>query len=142
MKQEKWQVLFRYHTRELRLPNSLPEDETISVVALKTAETSLLAQNPSWNALDGIRWTPWRAVLFAEETTGGCLFELTLHEDMMSVADINARPAVGRLSHEGINLDSDGNVYIVDEHHGRSISCNGVDPAIIPSVRSSSINNN
>jgi len=50
----------------------------------------------------------------------------------MSAANIIDRPAVGRLAHEGIDLDSDGNVYVVDEHRGRSIGCNDVDPAIIP----------
>lgn len=123
---------FMYRTHELRLPNSLPEGGSISVVDLKTGETKLLAQDPSWNALDGIRWTPWGTVLFAEETTGGRLFEITLNEDMMSAASIVDRPAVGRLAHEGIDLDSDGNVYVVDEHRGRSIGCNDVDPAIIP----------
>ncbi len=115
---------FLYRTHELRLPKSLPEGGAVSVVDLETGETRLLAADPSWNALDGIRWTPWGTVLFAEETSGGRLFEMELNDDMMSVAAIHDRPAVGRLSHEGIDLDGAGNVYVVDEFRGASSSCN------------------
>lgn len=114
---------FMYRTHELRLPKSLPEGGSISVVDLETGETKLLAQDSSWNALDGIRWTPWGSLLFAEETMGGRLFEITLNDDMMSVASVVDRPAVGRLAHEGIDLDAAGNVYVVDEHRGRSVGC-------------------
>ena len=119
---------FMYRTHELRLPGSLPEGGTVSVVDLETGETKILAQDASWNALDGIRWTPWGTVLFAEETTGGRLFEIELNEDMMTAAAVHDRPAVGRLAHEGIDLDADGNVYVVDEHRGRTSGCDGVTP--------------
>ena len=114
---------FMYRTHELRLPKSLPEGGSISVVNLETGKTKLLAQDPSWNALDGIRWTPWGTLLFAEEATGGRLFEVTLNDDMMSAASVVDRPAVGRLAHEGIDLDEAGNIYVVDEHRGRSVGC-------------------
>ena len=114
---------YLYRTHELRLPGSLPEGGALSVVDLKTGETRLLASDPTWNALDGIRWTPWGTIVFAEETTGGRLFELVLNEDMMSAAEIIDRPYVGRLAHEGIDLDADGNVYVVDEHRGRTSGC-------------------
>ena len=125
---------FLYRTHELRLPSSLPEGGAVSVVDLKTGEAKLLANDATWNALDGIRWTPWGTLLFAEETTGGRLFEMELNEDMMSVAAVTDRPAVGRLAHEGIDLDADGNVYVVDEFRGRMsssgalTSCDGVSP--------------
>ena len=51
------------------------------------------------------------------------MLEMVLNEDMMSAAAIYDRPAVGRLAHEGIDLDADGNVYVVDEHRGRSSGC-------------------
>lgn len=111
---------FMYRTHELRYPGNQPVGGAISVVDLKTGETKLLASDPSWDALDGIRWTPWGTVLFAEETGGGRLFEIELNEDMMSVAAVHDRPAVGRLAHEGIDLDADGNVYVVDEQRGRT----------------------
>jgi secreted PhoX family phosphatase len=119
---------FMYRTHELRLPGSLPEGGAVSVIDLETGETKLLASDPTWNALDGIRWTPWGTVLFAEETDGGRLFEMELNEDMMSVAAVHDRPAVGRVAHEGIDLDAEGNVYVVDEHRGRTSGCNGVTP--------------
>ena len=49
---------FMYRTHELRSPNNQPEGGSVSVVDLKTGKTKLLAQDPDWNALDGIRWTP------------------------------------------------------------------------------------
>jgi secreted PhoX family phosphatase len=119
---------FMYRTHELRLPASLPEGGALSVVDLKTGETKLLGNDPSWNALDGIRWTPWGTLLFAEETTGGRLFEVVLNDDMMSIAEVIDRPQVGRMAHEGIDLDSDGNIYVVDEHRGRTSGCDGVVP--------------
>ena len=91
-----------------------------------------LAQDVGWNALDGVRWTPWGTVLFAEEIAGGRLFEVTLNDDKMFAALVKERLEVGRLAHEGIDLDSDGNVYVVDEHRGRSIGCTAVDPVIVP----------
>jgi len=114
---------FMYRTHELRSAAG-----AVSVVDLKTGETKLLAQDDSYVALDGIRWTPWGTVLFAEETTGGRLFEIELNNDMMSAANIIDRPAVGRLAHEGIDLDEAGNVYVVDEHRGRSSGCDGTTP--------------
>ena len=127
---------FMYRTHEVRLGRGDDVvDEiggTVSVVDLKTGETKVLAQKggleDGYTALDGIRWTPWGTVLFAEETAEGRLFEIELNDDMMSAAAIHDRPEVGRLAHEGIDLDADGNVYVVDEHRGRSSGCNGVVP--------------
>jgi secreted PhoX family phosphatase len=79
--------------------------------------------------LDGIRWTPWGTILFAEETYEGRLFEIVLDpNDLMSAVDVIDRPAVGRLAHEGIDLDAEGNIYVVDEHRGRTSGCDGVVP--------------
>lgn len=119
---------FLYRTHELRYPSNQPEGGAVSVVDLETGETKLLVQDPSYDALDGIRWTPWGTVVMAEEKTGGRFFEIILNDDMMSAAEVIDRPAVGRLAHEGIDLDSDGNVYVVDEYRGRSVGCNGVVP--------------
>jgi secreted PhoX family phosphatase len=119
---------FMYRTHELRLPDSLPEGGSVSVVDLKTGEARVLVQDSSYNALDGIRWTPWGTILFAEEVEGGRLLEIILKDDLMSAEAVIDRPAVGRLAHEGIDLDKDGNLYIVDEHRGRTSGCNGVVP--------------
>ena len=127
---------YMYRTHEVRLGRGDDVVDaiggTVSVVDLKTGETKVLAQQGGlengYTALDGIRWTPWGTLLFAEETAGGRLFEITLNDDMMSVAKIMDRPLVGRLAHEGIDLDAAGNVYVVDEHRGRTSGCDGVVP--------------
>jgi len=117
---------YMYRTHEVR---NVPEGGAISVVDLTTGDTKILAQDVSWNALDGIRWTPWGSLVFAEETAGGRLFEIILDpNNLMSVLEVIDRPVVGRLAHEGIDIDTDGNVYVVDEHRGRSSGCDGITP--------------
>lgn len=123
---------FMYRTHEVRLGRGDDVVDAIggaiSVVDLKTGESKILVKDETYTALDGIRWTPWGTLLFAEETANGRLFEIILNDDMTSVAEVIDRPDVGRLAHEGIDLDKDGNVYIVDEHRGRSAGCNGIVP--------------
>lgn len=116
---------FMYRTHEVR---GAATGGSVSVVDLQTGETRILVQDESWSAIDGIRWTPWGTLLVAEETTGGRLVEIFLNDDMMSVAEVIERPAAGRLAHEGIEADSEGNVYVVDEYRGRSEGCGGVIP--------------
>lgn len=112
---------YMYRTHEVR---GVPEGGAVSVVDLKTGDTRVLAQDTSWDALDGIRWTPWGTILFAEEVTNGRLLEIQLDpNNRMKAAAVVDRPAVGRLAHEGIDIDTDGNVYIVDEHRGRTSGC-------------------
>jgi secreted PhoX family phosphatase len=96
-----------------------PPNGAVSVVDLKTGEARVLAQDISWDALDGIEWTPWRTVLFAEEITDGRLFEIFLDEkDPSTAVAVVDRPALGRLAHEGIAVGPDGSVYVVDEFRG------------------------
>ena len=121
---------FLYRTHEVRLGNG---DEvvdaiggSVSVVDLETGETKILVQDVSYSALDGIRWTPWGTLVFAEEKAGGRFFEVELEDDMTTVKAIHDRSQVGRLAHEGIDFDNDGNLYVVDEFRGRSQGCEGV----------------
>ena len=117
---------YMYRTHEVR---GVPEGGAVSVVDLKTGETRVIAQDVSYDALDGIRWTPWGTVLFAEEIDGGRLLEIFVDpNDPMTATAVVDRPAVGRLAHEGIDLDAEGNVYVVDEHRGRSQGCSGITP--------------
>ncbi|WP_455207616.1 alkaline phosphatase PhoX [Kaarinaea lacus] len=112
---------YMYRTHEVR---GQAEGGAVSVVDLETGETKLVVQDPSWDALDGIRWTPWGTILFAEEIDGGKLLEIVLDENnMMTATDVFDRPAVGRMAHEGIDVDADGNVYVVDEHRGQTSGC-------------------
>ena len=107
---------YLYTTHEVR---GAPEGGSISVTDLRTGETKVIAQDRSWTAIDGIRWTPWGTILFAEEITGGRLFELVLDKNDLMSGTVFFRPAVGRLAHEGIEVGSDGSVYVIDEFRGQ-----------------------
>lgn len=101
----------------------------VSVVDLKTGEAKVVVQRKDLEALDGIVWTPWGTVLFAEETgnalftdpdfpaaTRGLLYELKLdRKDPTKAEWVKVRPMLGSVAHEGIEIDAEGNVYVIDE---------------------------
>ena len=107
----------------------------LSVIDTKTGKTKLLAQRADWDALDGLLWTPWHTLLFAEETLvtelpdpqvpqaqSGLLYELKLAKnDPTAAASVQVRPLLGALAHEGIETDAEGNVYVIDEDRRGSI---------------------
>ena len=107
----------------------------VSVVDLKTGEAKEMATRTDWEALDGLVWTPWHTLLFAEEVitslrpdpnhptaTSGLLYELKLnHQDPSKAQSVSVRPLLGALSHEGIEIDAKGNVYVIDEDRRGSI---------------------
>ncbi len=75
-----------------------------------------------WRDLDGLRWTPWGTLLFAEEDPQGHVFEIVLDpRDPSTAVALYDRPAVGLIRHEGIEVGSDGAVYVIDELNGGSI---------------------
>jgi hypothetical protein len=117
---------YLYRTHEVRSGTEYgaQPNGAVSVVDLKTGETRILAQDPTYDALDGIRWTPWGTILFAEEIDGGRLLEIRLDpNDPSTATGVVDRPALGRLAHEGIDVGPDGEVYVVDEHRGRTEGC-------------------
>jgi len=123
---------YLYRTHEVRLGDRAADvvndkGGVVSVVDLKTGETREIANGSDWTALDGIRWTPWGTILFAEETAGGRLFEMMLDEKDLMSGSVIERPAVGLMAHEGIDVGTDGSVYIVDEHRGQSSGCDDVE---------------
>jgi len=107
----------------------------VSVVDLQTGEAKEVVGRADWEALDGIVWTPWQTVLFAEEmitanrpdpvaiqATSGLVYELKLKkDDLTSMESVAVRPLLGALSHEGLELDDEGNVYVIDEDRKGSI---------------------
>ena len=105
-----------YTTHEVR---GAAEGGSMSVFDKRTGAIRVIAQDPSWNAIDGIRWTPWGTVLFSEEVTGGRLFELVLDKNDLMNGTVYDRPAVGRIAHEGIEVGPDGSVYVIDEFRGQ-----------------------
>ncbi len=108
-------------TRFLRCPTC--SGGSVSVVDLNTGIASILVQNPGYQALDGLRWTPWGSILFGEETKAGRVFEIILDKDDLTQGLAYERPAMGRLTHEGIAIDSDGSIYLVDERRGLTKKC-------------------
>ncbi|MCB1672217.1 MAG: DUF839 domain-containing protein, partial [Pseudomonadales bacterium] len=108
---------FLYRTHEVR--GNEERGGAVSVVDLDTGISTVIAEDPTYDALDGIEWTPWGTVLFAEETTGGRLFEMVVDQHDPTVAlDVIERPAVGSLAHEGVQVGVDSSVYVVDEFRG------------------------
>ncbi|EIF51772.1 MULTISPECIES: alkaline phosphatase PhoX [Sulfurovum] len=119
---------YLYRTHEVRLGATAPTEwndlgGAVSVVDLETGETKIIAQSTNFTAIDGIAWTPWGSIVFNSETTAGSFYELTLDPNDMMSGTVTERPAVGKLSHEGVQVDADGNVYVVDEHRGRTQGC-------------------
>ncbi|MDH5562451.1 MAG: DUF839 domain-containing protein [Nitrospirota bacterium] len=96
----------------------------ISAIDLQTGNTAVYTASdfgivPAWSRLDGIDWTPWGTLLAAEENgAAGRLFECDADGLIVHCFD---RPAVGRMSHEGIAAAKNGTVYVGDELNGGSI---------------------
>ena len=130
---------YLYRTHEVRGARAARTDggsgAAVSVVDLKTGRVSELVGRADWEALDGILWTPWRTLLFAEEVAdsalpdpdvpqakSGLVYELRLDpRDPMTAGRVSVRPLLGALAHEGIETDAEGNVYVIDEQHQGSL---------------------
>jgi hypothetical protein len=107
----------------------------VSVVDLKTGEAKEVVGRDDWEALDGIVWTPWHTILFAEEAitsqrpdpqapqaTSGLVYELKLKDgDPTAMETVTVLPKLGSLAHEGLEIDEEGNVYVIDEDKKGSI---------------------
>lgn len=129
---------FLYRTHEARpegvdpgssLRNDGGSGGAVSVVDLKSGEAREVVARSDWEALDGILWTPWHTLLFAEEVNSttrpdlaypgaccGLVYELELDKkDPTRAKKVTARPLLGSMSHEGIETDAEGNLYIIDE---------------------------
>jgi uncharacterized protein len=108
---------FLYRTHEVG------SNGAVTVTDLWTGITSLVVQRSHYEALDGIVWTPWGTLLFAEErvvtsfkdpslpnAVGGLVYEWD------PVARTSTpRPAIGARSHEGLRFDPQGNLYGISE---------------------------
>ena len=107
----------------------------VSVVDLETGKTALLASRRDWEAVDGIVWTPWNTLLVTEEQKNrgrpdpdwphaarGLVYEILLDaQDPSRARQVLARPLLGSLTHEGIEIDADGNIYVIDENRNGGI---------------------
>ncbi|HEY6157449.1 MAG TPA: alkaline phosphatase PhoX [Gemmatimonadales bacterium] len=114
---------FLYRTHELG------SNAGVSVTDLWAGETHVLVRRSDWEALDGIVWTPWGTILFAEErtvasfpdpdfpsATAGLVYELD-----PETAHATPRPAIGSRAHEGMRFDPLGNLYGISESNPGSI---------------------
>lgn len=115
---------YLYRTHEMG-PNA-----GISITDLKTSASRMLVRRQDWVALDGLIWTPWGTLLFAEElqssasnpdpdfpgAKAGLVYEM--NPRTLSVA---VRPALGSRSHEGQAIDEEGNYYGISERNGGAI---------------------
>jgi len=108
---------FLYRTHEVG------SNGAVTVTDLWTGATSLVDQQSHYEALDGIVWTPWHTLLFAEErivaslrdprvpdAVGGLVYEYDPRSGVTT-----PRPAVGARSHEGLRFDAQGNLYGISE---------------------------
>lgn len=128
---------YLYRTHEVRPGADLStfSGGAVSMVNLRTGETDLVVQRPDWEALDGIVWTPWQTLLVAEETglarltdpdfptaVRGLAYEIRLDPRNPAAAQsVEVRPMLGSIAHEGIEVDAEGNVYVIDEYAAGAI---------------------
>lgn len=109
---------------------------------LLTGQTESIWVSPAFGghvAFDACFWTPWGTLITAEESWStavggstspyGRLFEFKnpitapgivgpLNGTSNDGADFTHQNAIPRVSHEGIQFDSDGNMYFIDELNG------------------------
>lgn len=128
---------YLYRTHEVRPGADLGAfyGGAVSVVNLRTGDTNIVVQRQDWEALDGIVWTPWQTLLVAEETGSarltdpdfpaavrGLAYEIRLDpQDPTAAQSVEVRPMLGSIAHEGIEVDAEGNVYVIDEYAAGAI---------------------
>jgi hypothetical protein len=106
----------------------------VTVLDLKTGVVSLVDQAQHYEALDGIVWTQWGTLLFAEErivasfkdprapnAVGGLVYEWDPETGMST-----PRPAIGARSHEGLRFDNRGNLYGISESAPTATTSGGI----------------
>ena len=130
---------YLYRTHEVRRHNDRHRDGreggAVSVVDRVSGQANLFATREDWEAIDGLLWTPWNSLLVTEEqkhkgspdpdypdAARGLVYELFPDpDDPARVARILARPLLGSLTHEGIEHDAQGNIYVIDEDDAGAI---------------------
>jgi hypothetical protein len=100
----------RFAGRFLYRTHEVGSNGAVTVTDLRSGVTTLVSQSADYNRLDGIAWTPWGTLIFAEETAGGLVWEFDPRTGV-----VTPRPAVGARSHEGLRFDARGNLYGISE---------------------------
>jgi secreted PhoX family phosphatase len=128
---------YLYRTHEVGSNGSL------SVTDLVTGITRIVANASHYEALDGLTWTPWGTVLFAEErivaslkdpqvpnAVGGLVYEYD-----PATETTRPLPALGARSHEGLRFDSHGNLYGISESTPGSPGQSGAIFKFVPDMK-------
>jgi hypothetical protein len=123
-----------YANRFLYRTHETGSNGAVTVLDLKTGVVSLVDQAQHYEALDGIVWTPWNTLLFAEErivasfkdprvpnAVGGLVYEW----DPRTRTTV-PRAAVGARSHEGLRFDNRGNLYGISESAPTATTSGGI----------------
>jgi hypothetical protein len=111
---------FLYRTHEVSPFGAL------SRIDLETGLSELVVEREDWESLDGLVWTPWGTILFAEEEIVASFRDPAypdierglIYEYFPQTGNVVARPAVGARSHEGLRFDAQGNLYGISESRG------------------------
>jgi secreted PhoX family phosphatase len=114
---------FLYRTHEVANNAAVTVTDMETVGRPGGPDTRTLARRADWEAFDGIRWTDWGTILAAEErqvarmrdpevpqAAAGLVYEIDPETGTSQV-----RPAIGSRSHEGMDFDSNGNLYGISE---------------------------
>jgi hypothetical protein len=130
---------YLYRTHEVRRHNDRHRDGreggAVSVIDLDSGQTTLIATRADWEAIDGLLWTSWNSLLVTEEqkrdsspdphypdAARGLVYELFFEPgNPRQLARILPRPLLGSLTHEGIEQDAQGNIYVIDEDDAGAI---------------------
>ena len=106
----------------------------VTVTDLETGVTTLVTQASHYERLDGIVWSPWHTLLFAEEATAASRPDPTfpqakrgmVYELDPATGAVAVRPAVGSRSHEGLRFDTHGNLYGISESSPGPVFSGGI----------------
>ncbi|MEW5915486.1 MAG: alkaline phosphatase PhoX [Gemmatimonadota bacterium] len=98
----------------------------LSRIDLETGLSELVVERQDWESLDGLVWTPWGTILFAEEEIVASFRDPAypnierglIYEYSPQTGNVVARPALGARSHEGLRFDAQGNLYGISESRG------------------------
>lgn len=113
-----------YQTHELWEGGS-----SVSVIDLETRIATKIVEEEHFEALDGLLWTPWNTLIFAEEMDTQNLRDPNLPDVIGGLAyEMNpvtgeywALPQLGAMAHEGFMVDKYMNIYVIDEDRVGSI---------------------
>jgi hypothetical protein len=110
--------------RLLYTTHEVGSGSSVSVTDLYTGVTVKIAEEDHWERFDGLKWTPWGTLLAAEETITASFSDPDspasisglVYEIDPVTGEHEVKPQLGSLAHEGIVIDKDSNIYVIDEN--------------------------